>query len=244
MEIWSLRNAIGSTETLWNMSRFTTSTLLFFIVLWYNSIMNEKRFGVMPINKLFFKPATPGVIAMVFASMGMMIDGIFVGHFIGSEALAAINLVIPIAMIFFAAFDMIAVGSQVKISIMLGEGNERSANELFTASVLITFALGLIVMILGFIYLEDAVFFVIRDEKLAQLAYAYTNVLIIFIPIVGLFFAIDNYLKVCGKAHFSMALSIGAAFSNSEQNYTTEFLNYSDYIAWLQSQSPSYAWDY
>ncbi len=176
--------------------------------------MNEKQFGIMPINKLFFKLSTPGMIAMFFASIGMMIDGIFVGQFIGSEALAAVNLIMPIAGILFAAFDMIAVGSQVKIGIRLGEQNIKGANAMFSACILIMVLIGIIIMILGLLFADDVIYAFISDATLATLAYDYVKVFIYFIPLLVLFFAVDNYLKLCGKAQLSMILSIGTAISN------------------------------
>lgn len=53
---------------------------------------------------------------MVVSSIYMMIDGIFVGRYIGSHALAAVNLAFPVIMILFAVGDMVAVGSSVKIA--------------------------------------------------------------------------------------------------------------------------------
>lgn len=47
---------------------------------------------------------------MVVSSIYMMIDGIFVGRYIGSHALAAVNLAFPVIMILFAVGDMVARG--------------------------------------------------------------------------------------------------------------------------------------
>ena len=57
---------------------------------------------------------------MVVSSIYMMIDGIFVGRYIGSHALAAVNLAFPVIMILFAVGDMVAVGSSVKIALLMG----------------------------------------------------------------------------------------------------------------------------
>ena len=61
--------------------------------------MNQEQFGTMEPKKLFVKLAIPSLISMLFSSLYMMADGIFVGKIIGSKALAAINLVFPIIMI-------------------------------------------------------------------------------------------------------------------------------------------------
>ena len=87
--------------------------------------INESRtFWYNLAKKLFIKLAISSLVSMLFSSIYMMADGMFVGKVIGSKALAAINLVFPIIMIVFAVSDMIAAGASVKIGIKLGEKNE------------------------------------------------------------------------------------------------------------------------
>ena len=84
--------------------------------------INESRtFWYNLAKKLFIKLAISSLVSMLFSSIYMMADGMFVGKVIGSKALAAINLVFPIIMIVFAVSDMIAAGASVKIGIKLGE---------------------------------------------------------------------------------------------------------------------------
>lgn len=82
--------------------------------------MNHEHFETMPPKRLFIKLAVPSLVSMLFSSLYMMVDGMFVGKLLGSTALAAINLVFPIIMIVFALDDMIASGTSVKIGIHLG----------------------------------------------------------------------------------------------------------------------------
>ena len=84
--------------------------------------INESRtFWYNLAKKLFIKLAISSLVSMLFSSIYMMADGMFVGKVIGSKGLAAINLVFPIIMIVFAVGDMIAAGASVKIGIKLGE---------------------------------------------------------------------------------------------------------------------------
>ena len=74
----------------------------------------------------------PAMVGMGFSAIYSITDGIFVGHFIGQEALAAVNLVMPIIMIITALADMVATGSSVRISILLGRGDNKEAHRVFT----------------------------------------------------------------------------------------------------------------
>ena len=176
--------------------------------------MNQEQFGTMEPKKLFLKLAIPSLISMLFSSLYMMADGIFVGKIIGSKALAAINLVFPIIMILFAVGDMIASGASVKIGIKLGEKNEKEASEIFSVALLFIFILNIIFAIIGLIFTKDIIFILIKDKELADLSYKFAYVFILFLPITAPFFAIDNYLRICGKANMSMWINIGVSVLN------------------------------
>ena len=176
--------------------------------------MNQEQFGTMEPKKLFVKLAIPSLISMLFSSLYMMADGIFVGKIIGSKALAAINLVFPIIMILFAVGDMVASGASVKIGIKLGEKNEKEASEIFSVALLFIFILNIIFAIIGLIFAKDIIFILIKDKELANLAYKFAYVFILFLPIIAPFFAIDNYLRICGKANMSMWINIAVSVLN------------------------------
>ena len=61
------------------------------------------------------------MISMAMLSLYTVADGIFVGRYVGPNALAAVNLVMPLIMMSFALVDLVAVGSSVQISIRLGK---------------------------------------------------------------------------------------------------------------------------
>ena len=89
--------------------------------------MDSELFATQHPTKLFFKCAVPAVITSVFGALYSVIDGIFVGKYLGEDALAAINLIMPIIMIVEAISNMIATGASVNISILLGEKKREEA---------------------------------------------------------------------------------------------------------------------
>ena len=74
-------------------------------------------FETLSPTRLFFRCALPSMVSMAVAALYTIADGVFVGRFIGSDALAAINLVMPLLSISFALADMVAVGSSVQTTI-------------------------------------------------------------------------------------------------------------------------------
>ena len=79
--------------------------------------LSTQLFATMSPNRLFLRCALPSMIAMAVSSLYTVADGIFVGRFLGEEALAAVNLVMPFLLISFVFPDLIAVGSSVQIAL-------------------------------------------------------------------------------------------------------------------------------
>ncbi len=158
--------------------------------------------------KLFLYVAVPGVIAMVASTIYQVIDGVLVGQFLGEAAFAALALAMPFAVINFSIADLIGVGSAVPMSIALGEGKQKEANNIFTCAILMIVGTGFFMGAL--LYFSAPTLFTVMgaDAEVASLAVSYLQVFAILSPVTTLTFAIDNFLKVCGKVKLSMGLNI------------------------------------
>ncbi len=181
--------------------------------------MNNNDYGTMPIGKLIAKLAIPGIITMIVASLNMVIDGIFMGNFLGSDALAAVNLIMPVNMIVFGLIDLIASGSSVRIGVLLGQGDRKNASRVFSASTAIIFALGTVIAVLANFFARDIIFTFIKDQSLAALAYDYTKAFIPAIPFVAPMFAFDNFLLICGKVKQSTWINVLTSLLNIAFNW-------------------------
>ena len=84
---------------------------------------NSANLGSEAIPKLLIKQAVPASIGILVMSLNILVDTIFVGQWIGSIAIAAINVVLPVSF-FIAALGMsIGVGGSSIISRALGNGS-------------------------------------------------------------------------------------------------------------------------
>ena len=111
--------------------------------------MDSEIFEKLPPTKLFFRLAIPSMITMAFVSLYQIADGFFVGRFIGGDALAAVNLIMPIIMIVFGFVNLIATGASVRISILLGEKKREEASQVFTFTLKVIFWISCVLGLLG-----------------------------------------------------------------------------------------------
>ena len=65
---------------------------------------------VVPV---FFHYVIPSVLGILAATSAGIIDGMFIGNFVGASALAAVNISLPAFYVFAAVVFMLAVGGSV-----------------------------------------------------------------------------------------------------------------------------------
>lgn len=162
---------------------------------------------VAPV-KLFFMIAVPGAISMIASSLWGLFDGVFVGNLLGKTAFAALNLAFPFVLINFSLADLIGVGSSVNISICLGKNQNTEANNYFTCACLMIFITGIITGAILFFSAPLLMQLMGADEELATMAVQYLRMYALASPITTMIFAVDNFLRICGKIKSSMALNI------------------------------------
>ena len=80
----------------------------------------------------------PSIVMMVFTSIYSVVDGIFVSNYAGKTAFAAVNLIMPYLMVFGTVGFMIGTGGTALISMTLGMGDKKKANELFSMLTYLT----------------------------------------------------------------------------------------------------------
>lgn len=176
------------------------------------NIDSSKLYGETPPVKLFFKAALPGVIGMFAMSIYNIIEGIFVGQFIGGDAFAAMNLAMPLVFITFALSDMVGVGSSVLISIAHGKDDNKTADNIFTCSVLLIEMMAIVTGILMFIFAPQIIHMMDAEYEVARLAVTYLRLNAVMTPFTCIGFAMDNYLRICGFIRQSMIINIIMSF--------------------------------
>ena len=104
----------------------------------------------LTISQNFWRYAIPSIAAMLVTGLYQIVDGIFVGHYVGYQGLAAINMAWPITYLLSGLGLMIGIGSGTLISIARGEQNPQHAQRaldhaVFLITIVSVIALGLFV---------------------------------------------------------------------------------------------------
>lgn len=169
---------------------------------------SEALFSRTAPLKLFFLAAIPGAISMLASALYQTVDGVFVGHFLGSTAFAAVNLAMPFVIINFSLADLIGVGAAVPISICLGKQEKEEANNIFTCAILMIVGTGVLIGALLFFAAPLLIHLMGAEGEFAELAVQYMQVYALCSPVTTIVFAMDNFLRICGFIRGSMFLNI------------------------------------
>lgn len=155
----------------------------------------------------FIKYVLPSVVAMVFLSFYTTIDGFFVSRFVGSDALASINIIIPITCVIFGIAVMLATGSGALVSIKLGEGKKDDANKLFSFITLTLLVISLILTFIGLIFLKPILSLLGATKVLMpySLKYGFITILMTIPMMFKLYF--EYYARIDGKPKLSLLMS-------------------------------------
>lgn len=156
----------------------------------------------------FMKFVSPSIISMVFLSLYTIIDGIFVSNFVGSDALAAINIVLPTMSIIWGIGIMMSTGGSAIIGYKMGENKKEEANEIFSLITVFSAGVGIIISVVSLIFIEDIMRFMGADERLLSYCIAYGYLILGTAPIAIVKSLMEYLIRTDGKAHVSLAISL------------------------------------
>lgn len=118
--------------------------------------MQDRKYelGHESIGKLLWKYSTPSIVAMLVNSLYNVVDAIFVGQGVGTNALAALAVCFPIQMFILAIAQVVGIGSASIISRSLGAGDHDRANRTAGGSFALVTLLSILLTLVGLKYLN------------------------------------------------------------------------------------------
>lgn len=151
------------------------------------------------ISYLFWKFALPGVAGLLFLGLQSVVDGIVLGHFVGANALASVNLILPCYSLITAFAIVIGVGCQTLVSISLGQGNRRKANDAVASLFYFLISFTALLSLLIYVFARPVSVFLGANTVLLPGAVAYIQTLVPFFPVLCVMFFGDYIIKAIGR---------------------------------------------
>ena len=178
-----------------------------------------EHLGILPIPKLLIQQAIPASIGILVMSLNILIDTIFVGQWIGSNAIAAINVVLPVSF-FIAALGMsIGIGGASIISRSLGDTNTLKATQTFGNQITLTLFLTCVVIIFGLAFVDQIILLFGGKGNLFDLAKIYYVIVLYGVPVLAFCMMANNTIRAEGKPKVAMYAMLLPSVSNLFLDY-------------------------
>ncbi|RKR14656.1 putative MATE family efflux protein [Maribacter vaceletii] len=181
--------------------------------------VSSEQLGSEPIGKLLVKQAVPAAIGILVMSLNVLVDSIFVGNWIGSIAIAAINVVLPVSF-FIAALGMaIGIGGSSIISRALGSNNLEKALKTFGNQITLTLIISLVFVGFGLFFVDDLIPAFGGKGDIFNPAKIYYVIVLYGVPLLGFSMLGSSVIRAEGKPKFAMVALIIPSIGNLFMDY-------------------------
>ena len=162
------------------------------------------RPGKDPVISIFIKNLVTSIFSMLAMTTAWIIDGIFVGRFVGPRGIAAINLSYPIMSISFGISVMIAIGGSTLAAAAKGGKREKEGNRYFSATNASVAFFSLVFTVTGLIFKKQLISFLGADMVLSSFVSEYLTVILYFVFPMVIAYTFDVFIRNSGSPGFSV----------------------------------------
>lgn len=132
------------------------------------------------LRKIFLRYLVPGVLSSIAVSLYVFVDTMFVGVGVGRDGLTALNIAVPLFTVFASVILCIGIGGSNILSMEREKGQGSGSNKIFTSAVLFAFIVGIIISILGVVFVDSIGKFLGITPEIQPLFREYFTILVGF----------------------------------------------------------------
>jgi putative MATE family efflux protein len=174
----------------------------------------SEELGSKPIGALLAKQAIPASVGILIMSIYMIVDTIFVGHYVGSLGISAITVVSPITFL-IASFGMaIGIGGASMISRAMGANQEEKAFQTFGNQATLTVIIASCIVFAGSFFQEEVLILFGGKGNILPFAKEYFQIILYGIPFLAWAMMSTSVIRSVGAPKVAMMVMIIPAVLN------------------------------
>lgn len=166
------------------------------------------------IRKLFFRYIIPSIIGVLVNSLYVIVDGVFIGNGVGAVGLASVNIDYPAICFNIGIGLLLGIGAATVISIKLGEDKKEEAKKVLGTSIFLMIIIGIVITIVGLIFLEPLMRFFGAEGDVLKLTKEYTTIMFLFTTFHILSSGLNPIVRADGNPKLSMGVLVAGALIN------------------------------
>ncbi|MGI6075018.1 MAG: MATE family efflux transporter [Pyramidobacter sp.] len=166
------------------------------------------------VTRLLLKYSVPAALGLVANALYNIVDRLFIGQYIGSDALGAVSLTYPLTLFMIAVGSLVGVGGASQISRFLGEGHHRKAEHVVGSAVTVITLLSALFTAGGLLCLDGLIGALGASVHLAPPTRVYTSIILWGLPFNLLGFSLNYLIRAEGAPRWAMGtMMIGAGMN-------------------------------
>ena len=168
----------------------------------------ENVLGTESIGKLLVKYSVPAIIGMMVSALYNVVDRMFIGNIpgVGPMAITGLGVTMPVMSIIVAFGTLVGVGATTNISIKLGQGNKRNAEQILGNALSLAVMIGIILAVIGLIFLDKILMIFGASDATIGYAKVYLNIILIGTPFSLMSMMLGNLIRGDGNPRLSAVI--------------------------------------
>lgn len=171
------------------------------------------------VYKVFLRYIIPSILGLLAISSASIVDGYFIGNYVGYIALASINISYPIFSLLLGLALMFAVGNSVVFAKLFGEKKIKEGLNIFSKALIAIIFFSIFISLL--IYLNFSHIFDLMGIKgeLRELTASYLGIILLFIPFLMVGIVVDYFVRADENPNLSFLAMLFSAILNIVLDY-------------------------
>lgn len=175
---------------------------------------------------MIFQFSIPSIIAMVLTSLITIVDGFYIGNYVGQEGIAAVNFGIPILYVYLGIGIMFGVGGVAIAGMALGAQEIRKSNEVFNQTAFSSILVSVFLSLLVFLFFKPIMTLLPMNLQVADYFEQYYSIMILAYPVMIVNATLGMFIRGEGKPQTFMVINILTVLCNILLDYV--------FIQWLR----------
>lgn len=164
--------------------------------------------------KRLLRFAIPSIAMMIFTSIYGVVDGFFVSNYAGKVEFAAVNLIMPFPMLLGAFGFMIGTGGSALVSMTIGQGKKKEANEYFSMLVYVVVIVGIVLTLLGVIFTKEIAILMGAEGEMLTHCVTYGRILMCALTPFMLQNVFQSFFVTAEKPQLGLIVTVIAGLTN------------------------------
>lgn len=168
----------------------------------------------------YILPALIGNVSIFFLTI---VDGMFVGNGVGTDALGAVNLAMPFVMIVSAISVLLNIGGVAVTAVRLGRGDTDGANQAFMHVLTAIVAAFAVLSVAGTVFAREIAVMLGSNDTFLDMVTDYVRYYSMFLLASGLLNCMSNFVRNDGEPALSTVAALTATATNIFGDWLTVY---------------------